>query len=138
DHRADIWAIAVITYEAITGQRPFGGESFGDLVLNICTQPVPLPSTIAQVPRGFDEWFVRGTQRDIEKRFRSTREMAQELMQLASAPLVGRKSSLQAALTPAANDAATRAEPRQAPRTPAHGTPVQAADKPKAGGRPAD
>lgn len=138
DHRSDIWAIAVITYEAITGQRPFGGESFGDLVLNICTQPVPLPSTIAQVPRGFDEWFVHGTQRDVEKRFRSTREMAQELMQLAAAPLVGRKSALQAAQAPDADEAATLVEPRQASNTPAHGTPLGAAGKPKAGGRPAD
>lgn len=138
DQRSDIWAIAVIAYEAITGQRPFEGESFGDLVLNICTQPVPLPSTIAQVPRGFDEWFVRGTQRDVEKRFRSTREMAQELMQLASAPLVGRKSPLQAAQAPDADEAATLAEPRPASNTPAHGTPLGAAGKPKAGARPPD
>src|SRR5690606_32618685 len=34
DQRSDVWALAVITYEAITGQRPFAGESFGDLVLN--------------------------------------------------------------------------------------------------------
>ncbi|HSC86785.1 MAG TPA: protein kinase [Polyangiaceae bacterium] len=93
DHRADIWALAVITYEALTGKRPFGGQSFADLVINICSMPIPLPSRIAQVPRGFDEWFVRGTQRDVEKRFKSTRDMANELMQLADAPVFGRRSS---------------------------------------------
>jgi serine/threonine-protein kinase len=93
DRRSDVWALAVITYECVTGQRPFGGDSFGDLVLNICTQPVPLPSKSAVVPAGFDEWFVRGTQRDVTKRFPSTREMAQELLEIAAAPLVGRRTS---------------------------------------------
>jgi serine/threonine protein kinase len=43
DHRADIWALAVITYEALTGQRPFRGESFGELVMAICGMPLPVP-----------------------------------------------------------------------------------------------
>jgi serine/threonine protein kinase len=55
DHRADLWAIAVIAFEILTGQRPFTGDSFGELVIAICTNPVPLPSRIAPVPAGFDE-----------------------------------------------------------------------------------
>jgi|GEM_PF-1486088 len=93
DHRADIWALAVITYEALTGKRPFNGQSFADLVINVCSMPIPLPSRIAAVPKGFDEWFVHGTQRDVDKRFKSTRDMANELMQLAGSALVGRRSS---------------------------------------------
>jgi len=84
DHRSDLFTIAVIAFEALTGKRPFAGESFGDLVISICTSPVPLPSNFGKVPRGFDEWFVRGTQRDRTRRFQSAREMAHELSRIAT------------------------------------------------------
>lgn len=82
DARADLWAIAVIAYECLVGRRPFVGDSFGELVLAICTAPVPVPSQNATVPAGFDEWFVKGTQRDRARRFGSAREMADELVKL--------------------------------------------------------
>jgi eukaryotic-like serine/threonine-protein kinase len=83
DHRTDLFAVAVVAFEALTGQRPFRGESFGDLVLAICASPVPIPSRVGAVPPGFDEWFVRATQRDRERRFASAREMAAELERIA-------------------------------------------------------
>lgn len=126
DQRSDIWALAVITFEALTGQRPFGGDSFGDLVLNICTQPIPVPSNIAPVPAGFDEWFVRGTQRDVDKRFRSTREMAQELVALADAPLVGRRASDAADTNKGPTGTVVLSGPQAAQGSPA----LEAKDKP--------
>ncbi len=84
DYRADLWAISIIAYECLTGQKPFSGESFGELVIAICTSSVPLPSKSAQVPRGFDEWFVRGTQRDKTRRFQSAKEMADELSKIGA------------------------------------------------------
>jgi serine/threonine-protein kinase len=84
DHRSDLFTIAVIAFEAVTGKRPFGGESFGELVVSLCTSPVPIPSKLGKVPRGFDEWFVRGTQRDRARRFQSAREMADELARIVT------------------------------------------------------
>ncbi|HEX6764137.1 MAG TPA: serine/threonine-protein kinase, partial [Polyangiaceae bacterium] len=84
DQRSDLWAIAIIAFEALTGKRPFTGDSFGELVIAICTSPVPIPSSVIKVPRGFDEWFVRGTQRDKARRFQSAREMADELVKIAT------------------------------------------------------
>ena len=82
DARADLWGIAVIAYECLVGQRPFTGDSFGELVLSICTMPIPVPSHSTAVPPGFDEWFVKGTQRDRDRRFASAREMGEELAKL--------------------------------------------------------
>lgn len=90
DARTDVWALAVITYECLTGKRPFTGDSFADLVLTLCNAPIPIPSQCASVPVGFDEWFVHATQRDVDRRFRSARDMASELIQLANAPLTGK------------------------------------------------
>jgi len=90
DARTDVWALAVITYECLTGKRPFTGDSFADLVLTLCNAPIPIPSAIAKVPLGFDEWFVHATQRDVDRRFRTARDMSNELIQLANSPLTGR------------------------------------------------
>ncbi len=59
-------------------------------MLTLCNAPTPIPSAIASVPVGFDEWFVHATQRDVDKRFRSARDMANELIQLANAPMTGK------------------------------------------------
>lgn len=92
DARTDIWAMAVITFECMTGRRPFLGQSFADLVLTLCTAPIPMPSKIASVPIGFDEWFFRATERDVAVRTPSSRALATGLMALSEAQLTGEMS----------------------------------------------
>lgn len=87
DHRTDLWALAVIAYECATGRRPFEGEVLGDLLVKICTESVPPPSTVAPLPAGFDAWFARATEREPDARFQSALEMADALRAL-SAPSV--------------------------------------------------
>jgi len=79
DHRTDIWAMAVIAFECLTGRRPFVDEMLGGLVLAICTEAPPVPSSVAPVPAGFDQWFARGTAKDAGQRFQSVKEQTSEL-----------------------------------------------------------
>lgn len=79
DFRSDLWALGVIASECLTGERPFDGETFGELLLNICARPIPLPSSQGIVPAGFDEWFVRATNRNPEQRFSSAQDLATQL-----------------------------------------------------------
>src|SRR4029079_6978572 len=69
----------VIAFECLTGKLPFESEAFGELVLQICTLPVPVPSTIARVPAGFDAWFARVMERDPELRFQSVEQLVEAL-----------------------------------------------------------
>ncbi|MEY4546784.1 MAG: hypothetical protein RL685_2979 [Pseudomonadota bacterium] len=82
DYRTDIWSLGVIAFECLLGRPPFVGESFGSLLLAICSRPLPIPSEHGPLPRGFDEWFARACAREPEQRFQSAREASNELRRL--------------------------------------------------------
>ena len=79
DHRSDLWSLGVIAFECLTGKRPFWSDGLGDLVLQICVRDIPVPSQVASVPLGFDEWFARAVHREPDQRFQSAREMTDAL-----------------------------------------------------------
>jgi hypothetical protein len=79
DQRSDLWSLAVIAFECLTGERPFPGDAVGDVVVRICTAPPPMPSAIAEVPAGFDAWFIEGVSKDPNQRFSSACKMADSL-----------------------------------------------------------
>jgi serine/threonine protein kinase len=95
DHRTDLWSLGVIAYKCVTGALPFEGESVGDLLVNICTGPVPSPSAAgAQVPKAFETWFFRTMEREPAKRFSQASELASALA-LAAGLSVRRPGSSQ-------------------------------------------
>jgi len=80
DHRTDLWSLGVIAFKCTTGRLPFEGESLGDLLVKICTVPIPMPSSYnPQLPPSFDAWFSRALDRDPNRRFGSATELAEAL-----------------------------------------------------------
>lgn len=80
DHRTDIWSIGVIAFKCLTGKLPFDGESVGDLLVKICTAPVPVPSHQAPgIPPSFDAWFLRALEREPDRRFSTVMELGDAL-----------------------------------------------------------
>jgi serine/threonine protein kinase len=75
DHRTDLWSLAVVMFEALTGSPPFDAKGIGELFLKISTGATPLPSDHGIAAPGLDEFFRRAFQRDREKRFQSVREL---------------------------------------------------------------
>jgi serine/threonine protein kinase len=79
DSRSDLWALAIICFEALTGRRPFVSEALGDLLIQIIVTPLPIPSQFGPVPTGFDTWWLRAASRDPAQRFQTAREFADSL-----------------------------------------------------------
>lgn len=79
DARSDLWSLAVMACECVTGQLPFYGTTLGEQLVQICTAPPVLPSALGPAPAGFDEWFARGVQKAPEERFPSLGAMAYSL-----------------------------------------------------------
>jgi len=80
DYRSDLWSVGVIAFRCMTGRLPFEGEAIGDLLVKICTAPLPVPSQWAPgLPPGFDDWFVRALNREPAGRFNSAPALAEGL-----------------------------------------------------------
>ena len=86
DHRTDVWALGVIAYECLLGRPPFRGANLATLVLQICAQPLPVPSALGPVPEGFDAWFADACARAPEDRHPSAKEAMLRLEHICSAP----------------------------------------------------
>jgi serine/threonine protein kinase len=80
---SDIWSLGACAFAAACGRVPFHGEAIGDVVLKVCAAPMPLPSQLApDLPKAFDDWFLRACARDLGSRFRRVGEMADALRRL--------------------------------------------------------
>ena len=93
DRRADVFAAAVVLWEALTGKRLFLADDPQEMIRRILDQPVPPPSQIrAGIPPGFDRVVARGLEKDPDARYSTAREFAVALehgVDLMSAREVG-------------------------------------------------
>jgi hypothetical protein len=70
DARSDLWSLAVVAYEALTGVQPFEGGNDWEALAAIAKRPVPPPSTlVAGLPEAVDEFFRRALRRQPSRRF---------------------------------------------------------------------
>jgi serine/threonine protein kinase len=74
DHRADLWALGVVTYRALFGRMPFTGGTPHALVFNICKGAHRKPSELG-LPTALDAWFARALAPQVELRFASAQEL---------------------------------------------------------------
>ena len=81
NERTDVWSLSVVLWEALSGQRLWGGQSsLGELIVAICTQPVQRLEAVAPwVPLELSRVVHRGLERDPDKRIPDVRALLEQL-----------------------------------------------------------
>src|SRR6266700_532837 len=121
DRRADIYGLAVLAFEMLTGSRPYPDGSPADVLLSTVEAPVPLASQrSAALPRQVDAVFLRALAKDPGERHPTAGAFADDL----AASVAG----AQAADAPPAAAGAWPAPPGAAPATRAVSDPRAAPD----------
>ncbi|WP_437747515.1 serine/threonine-protein kinase [Sorangium sp. So ce1504] len=86
DWRSDLWSVGVIAYRCLTGRLPFPGEEIGEVFVAICTEDVPLASSVVpELGPAVDGFFSRALARDPAHRFQGASELAEAFGAAASA-----------------------------------------------------
>jgi serine/threonine-protein kinase len=80
DRRTDVYAAAVVFWEALTARRLFDGEHAGVIFTKVMNGEVERPSRIIPgVPPIVDEIILRGLDRDLGRRYATARDMAMDI-----------------------------------------------------------
>ncbi|MFO8074161.1 MAG: protein kinase [Polyangia bacterium] len=83
DHRVDLWAVGVMLYEMVSGQRPFEGEGYNEILASILMEDArPLREVAPSVPPRLTEIVDRALRKDPDERYSSAGEMLADLLPL--------------------------------------------------------
>jgi serine/threonine-protein kinase len=80
DGRSDLWALGMITYEALTSTHPFEGEAIAEILVAILTHRIAPPtSVVPELPVALDVWSTRALARSRHERFATGRALTDAL-----------------------------------------------------------
>jgi len=146
DARADIYALACVLHECLTGKAPYPGNSLEHVMAGHMTKDPPRPTSVnPAVPAAFDSVIARGMAKDPQQRYQSASELAAAARAALSnqvSPLPPSSGAATTIVEPPPDDAATLVHPAPqstedlrtvlAPRP----TPAAAARQPRASRSP--
>jgi serine/threonine-protein kinase len=80
DWRADLWSLAVLSFQCLTGKLPFFHEAIGGLLTQILYEPIPsIREANPALSEAVEAWWRKASQRDPEHRFQSAAELSDAL-----------------------------------------------------------
>lgn len=79
DHRADLYALGVLLYRALTGRRPFDGSAQTVLLAHLRDEPPPPSTILPTLPPGIDTVLAKAMAKQPTERYSSAGELAQAL-----------------------------------------------------------
>src|SRR6266567_3984143 len=98
DARSDLFSLAVVLYEMVTGCRPFDADSLQGVCSRVLSStPLPPSHANTSVPAGFDELIARCLAKDPAARYATAEALADQLYPLA------RRKTIPSSMPQAAN-----------------------------------
>lgn len=86
-HRADIYALACVLYECLTGSAPYPSDNAGVLVSAHMINPIPRPSAAGRdIPRSLDAVVTHGMAKNPAHRYASAGDLARAAHRALSHP----------------------------------------------------
>lgn len=84
DHRTDIFSLGVVLYELATGQRPFSGANFAEILNKIVhAQPPAIARLNYDVPPELERITLKCLQKLPDRRYQTARELMVDLQNLS-------------------------------------------------------
>ncbi|MCI0490552.1 MAG: serine/threonine-protein kinase [Blastocatellia bacterium] len=86
DHRSDIFSLGVVMYEALTGQRPFKGDSYASIVSNLLKEePRKIAELKPDVPFLLSRVIGKCLRKEARNRYQTMREVCTILNEVKAA-----------------------------------------------------
>ena len=77
DHRADIYALGVVLYEAVTGRKPFIADTPMAVLIKHATESLPRPSQFAaNLPEAVEKLLIKAMAKKPDDRYQTMNKMA--------------------------------------------------------------
>jgi len=85
DQRSDLYSLGATFYEVLTGQTPFQGENFSEILKNILSSRPPRPAfLIPEIPPEVDQLITRLMERNPNQRFATAAQALSEVERIAA------------------------------------------------------
>lgn len=87
DPRSDVYALACVLYECLTGSRPYPSDSMAQQIAGHVRHPIPKPSATDPRLAAFDDVIAKGMAKKADQRYQRCGELAAAARQALSTPV---------------------------------------------------
>ncbi len=86
DARSDLYSLGVVLYEMLTGQKPYNGDTLGEIaVKHMNTDPVPPSQLVPDIPPELEHITLKAMNANLFERYQSAEELIKDLDRFALA-----------------------------------------------------